>query len=161
MGTTMTEGEKGVTIGVISDTHGLLRPEVERIFAGCQQIIHAGDLGGKGVLERLSALAPVTAVRGNVDRDPWSASLPLTEVVRCGPHLAYLLHDLATLDLDPLAAGFRLVIHGHSHQPLVRKERGVLYLNPGSAGPIRFNLPVTVALLRLTGGVLRPEIVTL
>lgn len=131
-------------IGVISDTHGLLRPQAVEALRGCEQIIHAGDVGRPEVLDELRRIAPVLAVRGNVDNGPWAAKLPPSEVVQIDDCLIYVLHILEDLDLDPPAAGFRAVIVGHSHQPKIATRQGVLYVNPGSAGPRRFNLPVTV-----------------
>jgi len=148
-------------IGVISDTHGLLRPEAVRALAGSERVVHAGDLGDPQILEELERIAPVSAVRGNVDRGALARELPATEVVAAGEALLYVLHDLATLDLDPVAAGFGAVIYGHSHQPNAETRDGVLYLNPGAAGPRRFKLPVTVARLRVTGSRLDAEIVQL
>jgi uncharacterized protein len=137
------------TIGLISDTHGLLRPQALRALEGSDLIIHAGDVGDPEILEALKTLAPVFAVRGNVDTEPWAAALPETEVIEIAPATIYVLHDVHALDLDPVAAGFQIIVSGHSHK-LSRTERGgVLYLNPGSAGPRRFDLPVTVGLLRL------------
>jgi len=148
-------------IGVISDTHGLLRPEAARALEGSERIIHGGDVGDPEILAELERIAPVSAVRGNVDRGALARDLPATEVVPAGDALLYVLHDLATLDLDPAAAGFGAVIYGHSHQPSVELRNGVLYLNPGAAGPRRFNLPVSVARLRVTGSRLDAEIVQL
>jgi uncharacterized protein len=136
-------------IGVISDTHGQLRPQAVEALAGVEQIIHAGDVGVAGILDELRQIAPVVAVRGNVDWGMWAESLPKSEVVQVEEALLYVLHDLAELDLDPAAAGFKMVIYGHSHKPLLEERRGVLYLNPGSAGPRRFHLPVTVAKLTI------------
>jgi putative phosphoesterase len=159
------------TIGVISDTHGKLRPQALAELQGSDYIIHAGDVGSPEILDQLSAIAPVTAVRGNVDVEPWAQRLPETNVLEVNvgdgkdgggsPVVLYVLHDLAQLDLDPAAAGFSAVIFGHSHQPGYEWRKGVLYLNPGSAGPRRFRLPVTVARLRVRGGKLKPEIVHL
>lgn len=140
-----------IEIGVVSDTHGLLRPSVAAALAGVRQIIHAGDLGQPRVLEALEALAPVAAVRGNVDHGSWAQVLPYTRVVPVGEVLIYVLHDLAALDLDPAAAGFTAVISGHSHRPRLEHRRGVLYLNPGAAGPRRFDLPISLARLRVHG----------
>ena len=148
-------------VGVISDTHGLLRPEALQALAGCDQIIHAGDTGAPGILEQLRAIAPVSAVRGNVDRGAWAEILPAAEWVSVGEASLYVLHDVHDLDLDPAAAGVQAVISGHSHQPSIRHERGVLYLNPGSAGPRRFRLPVTLALLEISGREITPRLVTL
>jgi putative phosphoesterase len=148
-------------VGVISDTHGLVRVEALAALQGCELIIHAGDIGRPEVLDRLREIAPVHAVRGNNDRDAWAGSLPLTEVVELGGVYAYLLHDIADLDIEPAAAGMAAVITGHSHKPVAELRDGVLYLNPGSAGPRRFKLPITVARLRVTDGQLKPEIVRL
>jgi len=148
-------------IGVISDTHGLLRPEAIDALRGSDLIVHAGDIGGPDILEGLRRVAPVVAVRGNNDRDGWARDLSDTEVVRAGDTLLYVLHDLHELDLDPAAAGFKAVISGHSHRPDATERAGVLYLNPGSAGPRRFSLPIAVARLRIDGNVLSAEIVEL
>jgi uncharacterized protein len=148
-------------IGVISDTHGWVRPEVLKAFQGVDLIVHAGDVGGPGVLEALRAVAPVAAVRGNVDRGEWARDLKDTEVVEAGESCLYILHNVRELDLDPATAGFRAVISGHSHQPSVKEQDGVLFLNPGSAGPRRFRLPVSVALLRLEGNSLEAKMVEL
>src|SRR5438105_1790922 len=136
-------------IGVISDTHGLLRPEALRALGGSELIIHAGDVGDPEILGELRAVAPLIAVRGNIDQGKWAAVLPETEVVEREGVSLYVLHDLNQLDLDPVAAGFQAVISGHSHKPAIRTQNGVLYLNPGSAGPRRFKLPITIARLRL------------
>jgi putative phosphoesterase len=150
-----------MNIGVISDTHGLLRSEAVAALRGCELIIHAGDVGGPEILEALGQLAPVIAVRGNVDKGPWAAALPMSEVVERGGQTIYVLHDLATLDLDPAAAKFSAVISGHSHAPRVEERHGVLFLNPGSAGPRRFRLPVTVARMAIVDGRLGARIVHL
>ena len=136
-------------IGVVSDTHGLLRPEVLPALAGVEQILHLGDVGNASVLDELATLAPVHAVRGNVDRSGRCSKLPETDVLLFADHYLYLLHDLGTLHLDPAAAQFSVVLYGHSHRPLVERRKGVLYFNPGSCGPRRFELPVTVGLLHL------------
>jgi putative phosphoesterase len=134
-------------IGVLADT-GLLRHELVTALAGVDLLIHAGDVGDAPTLRALRALGPpLHAVRGNVDRGPWALELPETEMVEVEGRRLYVLHDLATLDLEPRAAGLDVVVYGHSHQPEIRTERGVLYLNPGSCGPRRFKLPVSVALL--------------
>jgi hypothetical protein len=148
-------------VGVISDTHGLLRPEALGALAGSGLIIHAGDVGGPEVLEALGRVAPVVAVRGNNDRGGWADALPLYEAVEVGGAFVYILHDLKELDIAPAAAGFRVVVSGHSHKPLAEERRGVLYLNPGSAGPRRFKLPVTVARLRLDADDASAEIIHL
>jgi putative phosphoesterase len=152
---------RGTLIGVISDTHSLWRPQVETAFAGVDLIIHAGDVGDPGILAELHGLAPYIAVRGNVDKGEWAKQLPETEVVTVGTVQLYVLHNLQQLDLDPAAAGFAAVISGHSHQPLLREQGRVLYLNPGSAGPRRFNLPVSVARLRVQGKRLTAELIEL
>ena len=135
------------TIGLISDTHGLLRPQALRALEGSDLIIHAGDVGDPEILEKLKTLAPVFAVRGNVDTEPWALALPETEVVEIDPATIYILHDVHALSLDPVAAGFHIIVSGHSHKPAHTEHGGVLFLNPGSAGPRRFDLPVTVARL--------------
>lgn len=155
----MTHAE--INVGVISDTHGVIRPEAIHALRNSELIIHAGDVGDCAVLERLSAIAPTIAVRGNVDKGPWAQSLPLTEVVDVGKIRLYVLHELAALDLDPRAAEFAAVIFGHSHQPIAEVRDGVLFLNPGSAGPRRFALPVAVARLRVVGNSLFHELIEL
>ena len=150
-----------MTIGIISDTHGLLRPEAVVALKDSQLILHAGDVGDAGILERLRAIAPTVAVRGNVDTSDWARSLPLTEVVAVGELQLYMLHNLSELDLDPRAAGFAAVISGHTHRPLADVRNGVLYLNPGSAGPRRFSLPIAVARLDVAGADLAHEIIEL
>jgi hypothetical protein len=137
------------TVGLISDTHGLLRPEALDALLGSDLIIHAGDIGAPEIIEQLRALAPVVAVRGNVDKGDWASQLPLTAIAEAGSALIYVLHDLAQLDLDPVAAQFKVVVSGHSHRPGHAERNGVMYLNPGSAGPRRFHLPITVARLDL------------
>jgi uncharacterized protein len=151
-----------VRIGVISDTHGLVRPEALAALAGAERIVHAGDIGGADVLDALRAIAPVVAVRGNNDRGAWASRLPDREVVEVGGALLYVLHDVHELDLDPAAAGFAAVIAGHSHQPRCEVRGGVLWLNPGSAGPRRFKLPIAVAWIEVApGGGVHGEIVEL
>jgi putative phosphoesterase len=139
----------------------VLRPEAIEALRGCDLLIHAGDVGDPEILERLGALAPTFAVRGNIDTGAWAAGLPATEVVEVDGRSVHVLHDLSQLDLDPAAAGFAAVVSGHSHKPAVQSRNGVLYINPGSAGPRRFKLPVTIALVRVAGHELRPEIVDL
>ncbi|MGD0281976.1 MAG: metallophosphoesterase family protein [Dissulfurispiraceae bacterium] len=136
-------------VGVISDTHGLMRPEALTAFQGVSLIIHAGDIGTQEVLRQLSSVAPVVAVRGNTDQDYWACELSLTEVVEIGTVSLYVLHNAGELDLDPGASGFSAVISGHSHRPLKEKRNGVFFLNPGSAGPKRSKLPVSVAILSI------------
>lgn len=139
-------------VGVISDTHGLLRPEVLQHLQGVAHILHAGDVGDPAILTRLAALAPVTAIRGNIDRSGPCAQLSATDVVELGGHWVYLVHDLHDLDLRPEAAGISVVLSGHSHKPGQHTKNGVLYLNPGSVGPRRFSLPVSMAIFRLSPG---------
>lgn len=148
-------------IGVISDTHGLLRPQAVAVLRGVDQILHAGDVGEPEILDALSRIAPVTAVRGNVDIEPWASALAETEVVGLGGITIYMLHDLARLDLKPEAAGMRVVVYGHSHQPKIEEKNGVLYFNPGSAGPRRFQLPVSLGKLAIENGNVRGELVEL
>jgi len=148
-------------IGVISDTHGLLRAEAVRALEGSERIVHAGDVGDPGILTELGRIAPVWAVRRNVDRGDLVRDLPATEVVPAEETDLYVLHDPAMLDLDPVAAVFAAVIYGHFHKPSVETRNGVLYLNPGAAGPRRFRLPVTVARLTVTGNRLGAKIVQL
>jgi putative phosphoesterase len=152
---------KGLLVGVISDTHGLLRPAALRALQGCELIVHAGDVGKLEVLEGLRTVAPVMAVRGNVDREPWNEDLPVTRVVQAGEVFLYVLHDLHEIRIDPAGGGFSAVISGHSHQPSVKEQGGVLYLNPGSAGPRRFSLPVSLARLQVLGHTLQAEIIGL
>jgi uncharacterized protein len=137
-------------VGLISDTHGLLRSEAFKSLQGSDLIIHAGDVGDSEILDRLRAIAPVVAVRGNIDKAPWASGLRVTAVVEAGPAVIYVLHDIDDLDLDPAIADFDIVVSGHSHKPSKRLQSGVLYVNPGSAGPRRFSLPVTVARLNLS-----------
>jgi hypothetical protein len=153
--------EKPVIFGVISDTHGLLRPGAVEALRGSDRILHAGDVGAPEILEALAQIAPVTAVRGNVDTGSWAHALPETEVVEAGGVSVYMLHDLVRLDLKPEAAGFRVVVYGHSHQPKIAGKNGVLYLNPGSAGPRRFNLPVGVGKLMIAAEKVQAELVEL
>lgn len=148
-------------LGLISDTHGLLRPEAVAALQGVDQILHAGDIGAQEILQKLSEIAPVTVVRGNVDTQPWSRTLPETEMFEAEGATIYMLHDRATLDLKPEAAGIAAVIYGHSHQPKIEEKNGVLYINPGSAGPGRFNLPVSVGKLEIKKGKLTAEIIDL
>ena len=136
-------------VGLISDTHALIREEALRALAGCAHIIHAGDIVKPEILDRLREIAPLTAVRGNNDRGAWAASLPEWEVVEFGSVLVYVRHDRAQLDFDPSAAGFRAIVTGHSHKPVVETREGVLYVNPGSAGPRRFKLPIALGELTI------------
>jgi hypothetical protein len=153
--------DKSTTLGVISDTHGLLRPMAIEALRGCNRILHAGDVGNPEILEALAQIAPVTAIRGNVDNEPWARALPATEVVEIDGIAIYMLHNLAQLDLKPEAAGFRAVIYGHSHHPQIEEKNGVLYFNPGTAGPRRFHLPVSVGRLTIAAGKVRADLVKL
>ncbi|HBC23731.1 metallophosphoesterase family protein [Stutzerimonas stutzeri] len=148
-------------IGLISDTHGLLRPEAVAALQGCAQIIHAGDIGKPQVLDGLRAIAPLEAIRGNIDTADWAQVLPERLDLRIGGLTLHVLHDLKQLDIDPLAAGVDVVIAGHSHKPKVERRDGVLYVNPGSAGPRRFSLPISLALLELNDGQAQVEHISL
>ena len=148
-----------VVIGIISDTHGLLRPEALAALRGSDYIIHAGDIGDPLILKKLGEIAPVTAIRGNVDREAWAKQIPATNVLQIAGISIYVLHNLNELDLKPEAAGFGVVVSGHSHVPRQETENGVLYFNPGSAGPRRFRLPVTIGRLKVTGCEASGEIV--
>ena len=147
-------------VGLISDTHGLLRPEALDLLRGSDFIVHAGDIGDPGIVTELARLAPVTAVRGNIDKAAWAQSIPATEVLEIGgAAFLYVLHNFEDLDLDPAAAGFHAVVYGHSHQPGVRCKDGVLYVNPGSAGPRRFSLPISVGRLLVDAGKVSAELI--
>ena len=148
-----------ITVGVISDTHGLLRPEAIAALQGSDYLIHAGDIGNPEILEQLTTIARVTVVRGNIDREPWARKLPQTDLLEAGSISIYVLHNLADLDLKPETAGFAAVVSGHSHVPKQETSNGVLYFNPGSAGPRRFKLPVTLGKLVIERGVVRGEII--
>jgi putative phosphoesterase len=148
-------------IGVISDTHGLLRPEALAALQGSEHILHAGDIGAPEIIPALEKIAPVTAIRGNVDREPWTKKFPETEVVELAGLLFYLIHDVNALDLNPRTAGFAAVISGHSHQPKQEIKDGVLYFNPGSAGPRRFKLPITLGQLEIVDGKIKGKIIPL
>ena len=147
-----------MVIGVISDTHGLLRPEAVAALRGADQIIHAGDIGAPEVLSSLAEIAPVTAVRGNNDKGAWAGRIPSTALFEAQGCSIYVLHDVSELDLDPAAAGLAVVIAGHSHQPSEEVRDGVLFFNPGSAGPRRFRLPIAVGELLIDGGSVRARI---
>ena len=148
----MRSSSRIVSVGLISDTHGLMRPEALQALRGSRYIVHAGDVGDPAVLKTLSRIAPVTAVRGNNDKGPWAKALRETAVLQVGGTLIYVIHNIAELDVDPAAAGFRVVVAGHSHRPQQELRDGVLYVNPGSAGPRRFKLPIAVARLELSPG---------
>ena len=157
----MRATNKGKTIGVLSDTHGLVRPQALEALQGTDIIIHAGDIGSPHVLDRLRSIAPVFAVRGNNDHDVWAENIPLVEMVDVGPKSFYVLHEIEHLNLDPVSAEFCAVIYGHSHKPSAEYRKGVLYINPGSAGPRRFKLPVAVARLYVDENNLEHEIIKL
>jgi putative phosphoesterase len=148
-------------IGVISDTHGLLRSEALNALRGSEHIIHAGDIGSPEIIAELKKIAPVTAIRGNVDVQTWAREFPETDVVELAGKSIYVIHDVNAIDLNPAAAGFDVVISGHSHQPKQKIKDGVLYLNPGSAGPRRFKLPISVAKIRIDGDTVTAEILVL
>ena len=148
-------------VGLVSDTHGLIRPEALDALLGSELIVHCGDIGDPAVLEALRNLAPVRAIRGNNDKGAWASGLPGHDIVAVGSHAIYVLHNLSELDLDPDAAGFSAVVSGHSHKPVIERRGKVLFVNPGSAGPRRFGLPVTVATLALRPGRCEAKIVNL
>jgi putative phosphoesterase len=150
-----------VIVGVISDTHGLLRPEALTALRGSDFIIHAGDIGDPAILQRLGEIAPVTAVRGNVDQEAWTRSIPMTDVLEVNGVSIYILHKIDDLDLNPEAAGFAAVVYGHSHVPKQETKHGVLYFNPGSAGPKRFTLPVSVGRVTVSDGEVSAELETI
>jgi len=148
-------------IGVISDTHGLLRPEALQALRGAAMIIHAGDVGKPAVLEQLRGLAPVVAVRGNIDRQPWARSLPPSALLTANGHSILVLHELSQFAVETAPAGLAAVVFGHSHRPSIAKRDGILYLNPGSAGPRRFRLPISLAHLHASQASLRPQLISL
>lgn len=148
-------------IGVVSDTHGLLRPEAVQALRGSEAIIHAGDVGREEILRELEKMAPVTVVRGNIDTSSWARKLPASNMLEIAGTSIYVLHNVDELDLDPAAAGFSAVIFGHSHRPLIENRNGVLFFNPGSAGPRRFNLPICLGRLFVENGKLTPELIEL
>jgi putative phosphoesterase len=151
MGRNDAQVRLAMRVGLISDTHGLLRPEAVEALAGVDHILHAGDIGTAEILTSLGHIAPVTAVRGNNDKGPWASAIAEVEVATFAGLHVYMIHDVAELDLDPVASGFAAVIAGHSHRPRVERKGGVLFVNPGSAGPRRFKLPVTVGFLEVDG----------
>lgn len=154
----MPEGAAGLRVGVVSDTHGLLRPELLDLFAGVDYILHAGDIGRPGLVERLREVAPVTAIRGNVDRGDWAAPFPERVTVVFGGFSIHMVHDPKDLGTEPLDQGLGLIVVGHTHRPSIQARNGAILLNPGSAGPRRFRLPVTAATLLIAGGRLEPQI---
>jgi putative phosphoesterase len=157
----MPDAASALKIGLISDTHDLLRPQARHALAGVDHILHAGDICGEKLLAELASIATVTAVRGNNDRGGWAGSLQSTELIELGGVSIYMVHDLADLDIDPRAAGVQAVIHGHSHKPCIEERDGVLFVNPGSAGPRRFKLPVSVGFLEVAAGTVTARLHTL
>ena len=157
----MRKVSSSIRIGVISDTHDLLRPAAKLALTGVDRILHAGDVCGREVLDELERIAPVTAVRGNNDHGAWAASIPVTAAVEIGGVSIYILHDLNELDLEPQTAGFRVVVCGHSHRPAMQEKDGVLFINPGSAGPRRFALPVSVGFIEIVAGQVSAKLHTL
>ncbi len=150
-----------IRVGVISDTHGLLRPQALAALAGCDYLVHGGDIGNAAILDALAAIAPLTVVRGNNDRAGWAGAVPDSARLDIGPLAIYAVHDIATLAVDPAAEGIAVVVYGHSHRPRVEHRDGVLYVNPGSAGPRRFSLPVSVAELLIDGSSVSASIIEL
>jgi putative phosphoesterase len=150
-----------VRVGLISDTHGLLRPQALAALQGCDHIVHGGDIGNAAILERLADIAPLTTVRGNNDREDWARSIPVSAQLTIGGVVLHAIHDIKELDIDPAAVGVRVVVSGHSHRPSCSERNGVLYVNPGSAGRRRFSLPISAAELIIDGNTVRPRIVTL
>ncbi|MGO9424983.1 MAG: metallophosphoesterase family protein [Steroidobacteraceae bacterium] len=152
--------EREIRVGLIADTHGLLRPQARSFLLDSDLIVHAGDIGGRGLLEQLQSIAPVSAVRGNNDTEPWAAHLPEAQLIDAGGVRVQVIHNLAELSLDP-AAGVQVIVSGHSHRPLLERRDGVLYVNPGSAGPRRFKLPIAIGELLIRGGAVSARIVNL
>lgn len=148
-------------VGLISDTHGLLRPEARAFLIGCDYIVHGGDIGSAAILDELALVAPLITVRGNNDTEPWAARLPLTELIRVGNVFVYVIHNLAELDIDPAAAGVRVIVSGHSHKPMIEERDRVLYVNPGSSGPRRFKLPISVGEIVVSDSAVKARIVDL
>jgi putative phosphoesterase len=153
--------KRGLTVGLISDTHGLLRPQALEALRGSDFIVHAGDIGDSNILDTLSRIAPTTAVRGNNDRGPWASRIREIDVLDAGGSRICVIHDIAGFDVDPAAAGYRAVVSGHSHRSSIEWREGILFINPGSAGPRRFRLPVSVATLTISGDVIVPRIIAL
>lgn len=148
-------------VGIVSDTHGLLRPEARRFAGACDYIIHGGDIGSRSILDQLATLAPLIAVKGNNDRQAWAAHLPETEMIRVGGVFIYVIHDISQLDIDPHAAGVQVIVSGHSHKPLIEMRDGILFVNPGSCGPKRFTLPISVGEMMVDGTKVRVRTVAL
>ncbi len=157
----MKRSQKVKLVGLISDTHGLLRPQAVAALRGVDLIIHAGDIGKPEVLDSLRTIAPLVAIKGNVDRDGWAKSIPEIKALKIGDTSVYLIHNVNEIDFDPASRGYQVVISGHSHKPSVTSRDGVLFVNPGSAGPRRFKLPVAVGKLRIDGGEVKAEIICL
>ncbi|WP_431107339.1 metallophosphoesterase family protein [Variovorax paradoxus] len=158
---TTCSGVGPIRVGLISDTHGLLRPEAVAALQGCNFIVHGGDIGDAGILDALRAIAPLTVVRGNNDREAWASGIAETEFLQIGSVLVYAIHDLLQIDIDPDGAEVRVVVSGHSHKPQIKERGGVLYVNPGSAGPRRFKLPISVAELEVAGAKVTARIIEL
>ncbi|MEO7325920.1 MAG: metallophosphoesterase family protein [Dokdonella sp.] len=150
-----------IRVGLISDTHGLLRPEALAFLRGCDHIVHAGDIGHPDILDALAALAPLTSVRGNNDHGPWAESLAETQLIAFGEVSIYVIHDLSQLDIEPVAGGVRVVVSGHSHKPSIDERGGVLFVNPGSAGRRRFRLPIALAELEIVGSSVSARVIEL
>ena len=153
--------KNALRVGLISDTHGLLRAEARAFAADCDYIIHGGDIGSAAILDELSAMAPLIAVKGNNDRQTWAAHLPQTEMIRVGGVFIYVIHDISQLDIEPHAAGVQVIVSGHSHKPSIELREGILYVNPGSCGPRRFNLPLSVGEIHVEGTKVRARTVEL
>jgi uncharacterized protein len=153
--------EKTMRVALLSDTHGLMRAQARAFAMGCDYIIHGGDIGSAEILDDLAQIAPLIAVRGNNDREPWAAHLPETEMMRVGGAFVYVIHDISQLDIEPHAAGVQVIVSGHSHRPLIEQRDGVLYINPGSCGPRRFKLPISVGELIVAGSAVSARTVEL
>ncbi len=151
---------RALRVGLISDTHGLLRPEARAFLIGCDYILHGGDIGGQEILDELALIAPVIAVRGNNDTEAWARALAEVELVRVGNVFVYIIHNLSELDVDPGGSGARVIISGHSHKPSIEERGGILYVNPGSCGPRRFNLPICLGELSVAGNAVSARIIT-
>jgi putative phosphoesterase len=143
--------QQSLRVGLVSDTHGLLRAAARAFASGCDYIIHGGDIGSARILDELAAMAPLIAVRGNNDKEAWAAHLPETEMIRVGGVFVYVIHDISQLDIEPHAAGVQVIVSGHSHKPMIERRDGILYVNPGSCGPRRFKLPISVGELIVEG----------
>jgi uncharacterized protein len=153
--------ENSLRVGLLSDTHGLLRPEVRAFALGCDYLIHGGDIGSAAILDELGGIAPLIAVKGNNDRQQWAAQLPATEMIRIAGVFVYVIHDISQLDIEPRAAGVNIIVSGHSHKPLIENRGGILYINPGSCGPRRFQLPISAGEMIVSGTKVRARTVEL